>query len=211
MGKMKTSRSASGGEKETGETQCCIVMRVHELQNPKSMNTEPINPDETANPIAPVSASGDEAIELIPAVIRMKNILVPLDFSEMSLKSLQYAVPFAKQFGAKLTLVHVVDAPAHAADASLPALHSREKFAAIEKQLEKIIPPEVSVDTTVRQSVPYDGILEVAQEIQADLIITTTHGYTGLMHLFAHGTVGKIVRLAQCPVLVVREREHDFV
>jgi universal stress protein A len=175
------------------------------------MNPESIKPVETTNSITEGAASGEKLTDITPAVIQIKNILVPLDFSEMSLKSLQYAVPFAKQFGAKLTLVHVVDAPVHAADTSLPASRSREDFAAIEKQLENIIPPEVSVDTTVRQSIPYDGILEVAQEIQADLIITTTHGYTGLMHLFAHGTVEKIVRLAQCPVLVVREHKNDFV
>jgi universal stress protein A len=175
------------------------------------MKTETLETVETTAPLTEVAPSADQAIELIPAFIQMKNILVPLDFSEMSLKSLQYAVPFAKQFGAKLTLVHVVEAPSHAPDSSLPASRSRESFAAIEKQLEAMIPPELSVDTAVRQSIAFDGILEVAQQIQADLIITTTHGYTGLMRLFGHGTVDQIVRQAPCPVLVVRENAHDFV
>jgi len=175
------------------------------------MNTETPEVVETTTPHTEAAASGDEVIELIPAVIQMKNILVPLDFSETSLKSLRYAAPFAKQFGAKLTLVHVVDAPVHAADASFPAFHSREKLAAVVKQIEEMIPPEIAVETAVRQSIAFDGILDVAQEIQADLIITTTHGYTGLMRLFAHGTVDKIVRHAPCPVLVVRENQHDFV
>jgi len=168
------------------------------------MKTETLDPVETPTPMT-------TAAELTPRVIQMKNILVPLDFSEMSLKSLQYAVPFAKQFGAKLTLVHVVEGPANATLPSFPASVSRDKLAAIEKQIEDMIPPELSVDTFVRQSVAFDGILEVAQEIQADLIITTTHGYTGLARLFARGTVANIVRKAPCPVLVVRENEHDFV
>ena len=140
-----------------------------------------------------------------PFILHIENILVPLDFTEMSLKSLRYAVPFAKKFGAKLTLVHVVEAPAHAVDASFPALVSSDKFAAIKEQLDEMIPPELSVETTVRQNVPISGILEVAQEINADLIITTTHGYTGLAQLFKGATVNNIVNQAPCPVLVIRE------
>ena len=170
------------------------------------MNTESLAPVETILSAAP-AATQDEAVKSIPSLLQIKNILVPLDFSEMSLKSLDYAVPFAKQFGAKLTLVHVVEAPAHAADASFPALVSSDKFAAIEKRLEDMIPPELSVDTTVRQSVPFDGILEVAQEIHADLIITTTRGYTGLAQLFKGATVSNIVNRSPCPVLVVRDTE----
>ena len=175
------------------------------------MKTETLEPVESTPPVTTAATSPEKVAELIPSVIQMKNILVPLDFSEMSLKSLQYAVPFARQFGAKLTLVHVVEAPANAADTSFPAFVSREKFAAIEKQLEDMIPPELSVDTTVRQSISFDGILEVAQEINADLIITTTHGYTGLAHLFKGATVSNIVNRSPCPVLVVRENETDFV
>jgi universal stress protein A len=175
------------------------------------MKTAPLEPIESASPVAATDTPQEKVVELIPSVLQIKNILVPLDFSEMSLKSLRYAVPFAKQFGAKLTLVHVVEAPAHAPDASFPALVSGDKFAAIKERLEQMIPPELSVDTTVRQNVPFDGILEVAQEINADLIITTTHGYTGLAQLFKGATVSNIVNRSPCPVLVVREGEHDFV
>src|SRR6266508_3855644 len=41
--------------------------------------------------------------------VRIKSILVPIDFSEPSKKALAYAVPFAEQFGAKLTLLHVLE------------------------------------------------------------------------------------------------------
>jgi len=171
------------------------------------MKTETLEPLDTTPPFAaPATAPAREkVVEPIPSLLQIKNILVPLDFTEMSLKALHYAVPFAKQFGAKLTLVHVVEAPAHAPDASFPALVSGDRFAAIEKQLDELIPPELSVDTTVRQNVPFNGILEVAAEINADLIITTTHGYTGLAQLLKGATVSNIVNRAPCPVLVVRE------
>jgi nucleotide-binding universal stress UspA family protein len=176
----------------------------------KTEPLEPLEPVESTHPFTPAT-SQEKVVKFIPSVLQIKSILVPLDFSEMSLKSLRYAVPFAKQFGAKLTLVHVVEAPVNAADSSFPALVSRDRFAEIEQKLEDMIPPELSVDTTVRQSIPFDGILEVAQEINADLIITTTHGYTGLAQLFKGATVSNIVNRSPCPVLVVRENEHGFV
>ena len=48
-------------------------------------------------------------IDLVPALVQIKSILVPIDFSASSEKALAYAVPFARQFGAQLTLLHVVE------------------------------------------------------------------------------------------------------
>ena len=71
--------------------------------------------------IKPTSKEGGVLVELGPqesqlpspgaasAVFKLKKILVPLDFSDCSKKALQYAIPFAKQFGAELELVHVVE------------------------------------------------------------------------------------------------------
>ncbi len=167
---------------------------------------------ETLEPPTDSSLGATEATSL---AVDLKNILVPLDLSEMSLKSLQYAVPFAQQFGAKLTLLHVVPPPAYTPELPFPAPLSAEHFAAIEKQLEDIrvtkIPAEIAVEISVRHNFVFDGILEVARQTCADLIITTTHGRTGLTHLLMGSTAENIVRKAPCPVLVVREREHDFV
>jgi nucleotide-binding universal stress UspA family protein len=54
-------------------------------------------------------------------------------------------------------------------------------------------------------------IVQVAAEMAADLIIITTHGYTGLKHVLMGSTAELIVRHAPCPVLTVRDPEHDFV
>lgn len=157
----------------------------------------------------------DDATEMTPLIIDLKNILVPLDFSETSLKSLQYAVPFAKQFGAKLTLLHVVEPNAYTPELPSPGPLNPEHHDEVVRKLEEIraarIPAELDVDTAVRHEFVFDGILEVAREIQADLIITTTHGYTGLKHVLMGSTAENIVRRAPCPVLVVREIEHEFV
>ena len=173
------------------------------------MKTEILEPVETTH------VPGNDVIEPAPLSIHLQNILVPLDFSEMSLKSLQYAVAFAKQFGARLTLLHIVQPPTYSPELPFPPQLDTEDIAAIDEQLQDIratrIPPEVPVETAVRQRFVFDGILEMAREISADLIITTTHGHTGLKHLLLGSTAENIVRRAPCPVLVVRERELDFV
>jgi len=162
------------------------------------MNFETPEPGATT---APVAASP----------IHLKNILVPLDFSEVSLKSLQYAVPLAKQFGAKLTLLHVLNAPVRFVDSAYLASLGHHQLTVIEKKIEDMIPADVAVETAVRQNFVTEGILEVAREIGADLIITTTHGCTGMKHLLMRNTAEQVVRQAPCPVLVLHEHEHDFV
>ena len=176
------------------------------------MKTETLEPAEVTSPF---TASHEDAMASAPPIIRLMNILVPLDFSEMSLKSLQYAAPLAKQFGAKLTLLHVVQPVDEAVTLEYPAFFSSDHFAQLEKQLEDIratkVPQDLPVEIAVRHNFVFDGIVEVAREIHADLIITSTHGYTGLKHLMMGSTAENIVRRAPCPVLVVREVEQDFV
>jgi universal stress protein A len=165
--------------------------------------------------VSTATASPDDAITFAPPVIHLKNILVPLDLSEMSLKSLQYAVAFASEFGATLTLVHVVEPPDYLSELPHPAPRGPEHCAAVEALLQDIriarIPEDVQVNIVIRHNFVFDGILDAAREIHADLIITTTHGHTGLKHLMMGSTAENIVRRAPCPVLVVRELEHDFV
>ena len=83
------------------------------------------------------------------------------------------------------------------------------------KQLEamaaKELPAEISRDTTVRVGRPFHEIVEAAREGNADLIILATHGHTGLKHMLLGSTAENVVRHASCPVLIVREQEHEFV
>jgi nucleotide-binding universal stress UspA family protein len=176
------------------------------------MKTETLEPIEAS---VPATGPSGEITESRPTAIQLKNILVPLDFSEMSFKSLQYAVPFAKQFGARLTLLHVVAPTDYQLDFSYPVPLEEKRMAEIEKQLEDIrvakVPPDVTVVSIVRQSRPFTAILEVARETQADLIIAGTRGFTGLDHVLLGSTAEKVVRKAPCPVLVLHASQRDFV
>lgn len=152
------------------------------------------------------------------APFRIQYILVPIDFSEPSRKALDYAVPFARQFGAKLTLLHVVE-PVAAPDFanSFPLMVENDKItAACKAQLQllikqKAIEPKLVEKTLVRQGRSFHEISEAARTLKVDLIIIATHGYTGLKHAFLGSTAERVVRHAPCPVLVVREHEHEFI
>ena len=67
------------------------------------------------------------------------------------------------------------------------------------------------IETLHRIGTPYEEIVKVAKEMEVDLIVIATHGYTGLRHFLLGSTTERVVNLAPCPVLVVRQKERDFI
>jgi len=133
------------------------------------------------------------------------------------MKALRYALSFAAQFRAKIALVHVVE-PVIYAPADLgypPAVDEEDAIQPAIERLEKVakraVEPRLYWKSVVRIGHPYEEIITVARELEADLIIITTHGYTGLKHVLMGSTAERVVRRAPCPVLTVREREREFV
>jgi nucleotide-binding universal stress UspA family protein len=70
---------------------------------------------------------------------------------------------------------------------------------------------DVEVRTEICQGKPYEEIVKVAKAEEVELIVIATHGYTGFKHFMLGSTAERVVRTAPCPVLVVREKERDFV
>lgn len=172
-------------------------------------------PVETTETRANYPPSGDAGAEKPPQAIHLKNILVPTDLTEMSLKSLQYAVPLAKQFGAKITLLHVVEPTAYTPELPYPAALGADHLAVLACRLAEIsaghIDGGIPVDKVVRHGFAFENIMDVARDTRTDLIITTTHGYSGLKHALMGSIAESVARSAPCPVLVIRETEHEFV
>jgi universal stress protein A len=160
----------------------------------------------------PTKAARSAAASLT-APLRVKSILVPLDFSPPSKKALDYAVTFARQFKAKLTLLHVVE-PVAMRDfaASFPlAIENDKLMAAAKSELEGAVkvarvPRGIVEKTLVRFGRSFHEIADAARTLKMDLIIISTHGYTGLKHALLGSTTERVVRHAPCPVLVVRQR-----
>jgi nucleotide-binding universal stress UspA family protein len=166
-----------------------------------------------------VEVGAGQTIDLAPMTIKLKSILVPVDFSPPAQKALDYARSFAEQFGATVTLLYVVEPAVYPTElgyvpAEIDTLYRTMHESAVKKLAalaEKQIPPSMGVQTLVRIGQPHRAITEAAKELDVDLIVIATHGYTGLKHTFLGSTTERVVRHAPCPVLTVREREHDFV
>lgn len=157
-----------------------------------------------------------EAAPISLSEIKLRHIMVPTDFSECSRKALAYALSFARQFGAEILLLHVVDSvPAMGQDVLLQsslltvALHEESEKRLERLRLESLAIAPVNIMSS--DGVPWQRIVEVAREKNMDLIMAGTGGRNGLARVLLGSTAERIMRHAPCPVLVVREREHDFV
>jgi universal stress protein A len=152
----------------------------------------------------------------IPAM-DIKNILVPVDFSESSAKALRYAVALAGKNQAKITLLHVVYVHYMAGEfgpVDLPAIETQMKNSAqnkLEAFAREHIPAGVLAGMAIMNGPIVNEISVFARERKSDLIVVSTHGYTGLKHFMLGSVAENVVRHAPCPVLVVREKEHEFI
>jgi len=159
------------------------------------------------------------AAEKSESPFRLHTILAPVDFSEYSAKALDYVRAFAGQFKTQVVLVHVVEPTVIPDNFGIVPPSYEEIGSALVKSAEERLnrlSGELSLDrksiqTQVRTGRAPWEIVRVAEEVGADLIIITTHGYTGLKHVLMGSTAELIVRHAPCPVLTVRHPEHDFV
>jgi nucleotide-binding universal stress UspA family protein len=71
--------------------------------------------------------------------------------------------------------------------------------------------PKLLDQTLVRHGSASHEIVDAARSLKIDLIIVPTRGHSGLKRILLGSTAERLVRHAPCPVLVVREREHEFV
>ena len=87
--------------------------------------------------------------------------------------------------------------------------------ASIKKELEdlgnRMIDPKLLKDVLVQVGSAFEVITNIARDYEIDLIVLTTHGKTGLKHVFMGSTAERVVRHAPCPVLVVRKHEQEFL
>ena len=168
-------------------------------------------------PLAEQAGTASSSVAPAASGVQVKKVLVPIDFSESSLKALKYAVAFAGQFGASICLVHVVEpasflndvrnVPLAVSDGEVANMLHHKLVMLARKQIDPVTP----VHPLVCIGKPFDEIVKTAKTFNADLIILATHGRTGLKRALLGSTAEQVVRHASCPVLVVREKEHDFV
>jgi universal stress protein A len=150
--------------------------------------------------------------------IHLKRIMVPHDFSPPSRQAFKYAFRFAKEFGSHLILLHVLEPVSLRSFVKRPGApaFSKKELASAEKNLRVLLSSaEVGglkeTRSVLRTGIASHEIVEAAKDFDVDLIVIATHGYTGWKHFCIGSTAERVVRAAHCPVLVVREKEHEFI
>ncbi len=154
-------------------------------------------------------------------MIKIKNILVPTDCSELSEKAAKYAIKFAKQFNAELTflMVSATEPLAVLNDYGYfsPELHQKlvvesSKRAEIQLEMfwESISDSETKANLVNAKGDPFSEIIRYANDHTMDIIIMGTHGHTGLKHIFMGSVAEKVVRYSPYPVLTVKHQDYSF-
>ena len=158
----------------------------------------------------------------------IRRILAPTDLSELSKTGVRYAFDLAKAVGAEVTVYHVVNLEelihygeelkkgAAAGGMRQPSedlleeyKHALARF--LNAHFSDLI-PYVKIRERVELGTPDKNIVEQATKEEADLIVISTHGRTGLSHVLLGSVTEKVVRHAPCPVLSIRpEREGKTV
>lgn len=151
---------------------------------------------------------------------KYRKILVPYDGSIYSKKALLEAVDIAKEFGAELHIINVIDI---STDAPSAVLHSTiiKKLNKLNREI--LQPQKAKINTVLQEKVkmckregievscdvmigrPADSILKFAKEHRIELIVIGSRGLTRFKRLMALGSVSrKVAEEAKCPVMLIR-------
>lgn len=134
---------------------------------------------------------------------KLKKLLAPTDFSELSAKGVRYASELATDLGAEILLFNVVVLDeSNAVDKDEIEQHKRRLDAFAAQNI-----PATGADLKMRQLVmagqPHAAIVECAATEHVDLVVMSSHGRSGLSRMLIGSVTDRVLRASPCPVLVV--------
>ena len=150
----------------------------------------------------------------------MKNILVPFDFSEFAEAALDFALEFSQVTQGKVTVLNVIEYPLATTfnvSGEIGQFNEGDEIFTLElikKTKQKLADlyqtekySEAQFDTEIMMGNPYEGISNLVDEHDTDLIIMGTKGATGIKEMFAGSNAEKVVRNAKCPVITIHKEQ----
>lgn len=143
---------------------------------------------------------------------RVRTVLAPFDFSNVSAALLRRLITLAESSNATVHVLHIVE-PSSSGEAPI---YLRERAVAARNQIkewvEKTFSTHVSITTTVRVGRPADEIVAQAYALYADLIVMSAHSRNNRNNGVLHTTTERVMRLSPCPVLVAtRDQVPDLL
>ena len=149
--------------------------------------------------------------------MRMKTILVTTDLSDFSKKAFPLARDLAQKYEARIVVCYVeeyrvpplvIEYPGYGFDDMMQ--HQRKGATEhLERLVEEQLGKELETEFRIIDGIAHVGIVQLAREMEADLIVMTTHGRGFFSHTILGSTTERVVRRAPCPVLVVREEHKE--
>jgi nucleotide-binding universal stress UspA family protein len=182
-----------------------IVMGTHGLRGIDRLMVGSVTERVLRRARCPVLAVRKPAHHVISSVqdpepVHLRKMLLCADFSDHAHRASEYAVSMAKEYGAELTLLHVLEDVPRSTDLE----SATEKVA---KQLKESIAPKTRegciVKVLVRIGKPYQQIIQLALEAQTDLVIMGVRGRGALDTAIFGSTTYRVIQLGSCPVLAV--------
>lgn len=142
-----------------------------------------------------------------------KRILCPVDFSEASMKALEYALALAKEADAELLLMHVIEGVADVQHWQQPTNPSILEYLRLSEQhalgrLRQVMPEDAHTWCTPKEILmtgkPHQEILRVARDENVHLIVMGVYGRNPIDLMFFGSTTNQVVRASVCPVLTLK-------
>lgn len=139
-----------------------------------------------------------------PDAWKIKTILCPTDFSEYSNFAIPYAVSLARNYHARIILLHVTELAVQHPEALIQKFPDPRFYHddADKIQIEKIVGRDVEPENT---------IVRLAEEDQVDLVVIGTHGARGMRRVQIGNVVEEVVRRTAVPVLTITHPIHKAV
>jgi len=139
-------------------------------------------------------------------MLPIRTILHPTDFSPQSAHAYQLACALARDYGARLVLLHVHPPEIVYAEGYVLSPDPEVVLRELRQELDRLPPPGpgVRVDRAIKEGDPVLEILGTARETGCDLIVMGTHGRTGVGRLLMGSVAEAVLRKAPCPVLTVK-------
>jgi nucleotide-binding universal stress UspA family protein len=144
-------------------------------------------------------------------VIKLKKILAPTDLSKLSRAAVRYGLELALAQNAEVMVYHVIaedgdwfskDDGLNPASAMVP--QSKERLHEFVKENFADMIGKVTITEVVDAGIPYNKIIQKAENAGADMIVMSTHGRTGIEQFMLGSVTAKVVARSSCPVLSIR-------
>ena len=151
-------------------------------------------------------------------MLNIKNIIVPTDFSKLSLSALEYAKDLAEITSSTIHLIYVLEKtppflavhPLNLSEKQVLEMMENEANRQLSDQAQ-ILREETNVKIVevCRKGIDYKEIVNYSKEVVNTMIVIATHGRTGVLHALLGSVAEKVISYAKCPVLVISPEEEE--